>query len=188
VKFVKEFIWNPMSIGAIAPSSAALARTMVDGLNLRNAEAVLEYGPGTGAFTGHILRDIGPKTKFAAIELNSQFAAEFRLRYPKVSLFEDSVENARAICDSAGIAAVDCIVSGLPWATFPEKLQLRILDQMMKVLKPGGSFVTFGYLHAVALPPARKFARLLPRYFSSVSKSSAVWLNLPPAFAYRCHR
>lgn len=188
VKFLKEFISNPTSVGAIAPSSAGLAEAMVAGLDLQNAEAVLEYGPGTGAFTEYVLRGVGQQTKFAAIELNSRFAAEFRFRYPRVPLFEDSVANARKICDSAGIERVDCIISGLPWATFPSTLQIAILDEMMKVLKPNGSFVTFGYVHAVGLPPARKFAAILPRYFKTISKSSVVWLNLPPAFVYRCRR
>jgi phospholipid N-methyltransferase len=188
VKFLKEFISNPTSIGAIAPSSPALAQAMVAGLDLQSADAVLEYGPGTGAFTDHILRGLGPRARFAAIELNSRFAAEFRERYPRVSLFEDSVANARKICDSAGIGPVDCIVSGLPWATFPSALQVTILDEMMKVLKPGGRFVTFGYIHAVSLPPARRFAAVLPRYFQAISKSPVVWMNLPPAFVWRCRR
>jgi phospholipid N-methyltransferase len=86
------------------------------------------------------------------------------------------------------MGSVDCIVSGLPWAAFPAALQVKILDEMMLVLKPGGKFVTFAYLHGLPLPPARKFRALLPRYFTSVGKSPVVWLNLPPAFVYRCRR
>ena len=188
VKFLKEFIANPTAIGAVAPSSSYLARTIIDGIGLEAAEAVLEYGPGTGAFTQHILGKLGTGTKFAAVELNPEFATAFRGRYPRVQLFEDSVANARSICDQAGIQFVDCIISGLPWAAFPVSLQVKILDEMMRVLKPGGMFVTFAYVHGVPLPPARKFKALLPRYFTSVSKSPVVWLNLPPAFVYRCRR
>jgi len=165
-----------------------LARTMVEGLGLRTAEAVLEYGAGTGAFTGHILDQLKPTAKFAAIELNSGFAKIFKRRYPNVRIFQDTVTNARKICDTAGMASVDCIVSGLPWAVFPESMQVRCLEEMMRVLKPGGRFVTFAYLHSLPLPTARKFANLLPAYFTSVSKSPIVWLNVPPAFVYRCRR
>jgi phospholipid N-methyltransferase len=161
---------------------------MVEDLDLRRAEAVLEYGPGTGAFTEYILKEMTPSAKFAAIELNPQFAAAFRARHPRALLFEDSVENARAICDRAGIGAADCIVSGLPWAVFTLSMQKRFLDEMMRVLKPGGRFVTFGYVHALALPPAKRFAALLDGYFTTVSKSPIVWLNIPPAFVYRCRR
>src|SRR5215475_10538514 len=93
VKFIRQFITSPITTGAIAPSSSFLAREMVDGLDLSHAAAVLEYGPGTGVFTDYILRDLNPAAKFAAIELNSHFAAVFRMRHPGAALFEDSVEN-----------------------------------------------------------------------------------------------
>lgn len=94
----------------------------------------------------------------------------------------------KEICESAGIDSVDCIVSGLPWATFSKSLQVECLDEMMRILKPGGRFATFSYLHSGALAGSRRFARLLLEYFKTVSKSSAVWMNVPPAFVYRCRR
>lgn len=176
-------------VGAIAESSSYLARRIVEGLDLRNAKAVLEYGPGTGAVTDYILRDLNPRAKFVAIEVNSEFAHDFRRRHPGVDLVEDSVENVRSICDRAGIETADCIVSGLPWGGFPYAFQVKLMDKMMSVLKPGGSFVTFAYVHAAGLQPrGRRFATLLPRYFTTVAKSPVVWLNVPPAFVYRCRR
>jgi phospholipid N-methyltransferase len=161
---------------------------MVKGLGLASAEAVLEYGPGSGAFTRFILPELKPGARFAAIELNPQLVRLFKSRFPRVQVFQDTVANARAICEQAGIPSVDCIVSGLPWATFPAGLQKKCLDEMMRVLKPGGHFVTFSYVHALPLPPARRFASLLPHYFTEIEKSRVVWLNLPPAFVYRCRR
>jgi phospholipid N-methyltransferase len=161
---------------------------MVHEAGLSEAEAVLEYGPGTGAFTNYILQELGPQTKFAAIEINPQFAAVFRETHPNVTIVEDSVENVRAICDSLHIESVDSVISGLPWAFFSESMQRRFLDQMMHVLKPGGRFVTFGYVQGLALPAARRLAALLPTYFTSVKRSPVVWRNFPPAFVYRCRR
>jgi phosphatidylethanolamine/phosphatidyl-N-methylethanolamine N-methyltransferase len=189
VKLLKEFIADPEMVGAIAESSSYLARMLVEGLDLQNASAVLEYGPGTGVVTDYILRELNPRAKFAAIEVNAEFAAHFRARHPSVALYEDSVANARAICDQAGIEAADCIVSGLPWGGFPDSLQIKLMDEMMSVLKPGGRFVTFAYVHAAGLQPrARRFPMRLRQYFTSVSKSPIVWLNVPPAFVYRCRR
>jgi phosphatidylethanolamine/phosphatidyl-N-methylethanolamine N-methyltransferase len=161
---------------------------MIQHACLTDGDVVLEYGPGTGAFTDHILRELGPRSKFAAIEINPQFAAIFRAAHPGVPLFEDSAENVRAICDSMNIAVADCIISGLPWAFFSKSMQVRLLDQMMRVLKPGGRFLTFGYLQSLALPAARSLAVLLPNYFTSVFKSPIVWRNVPPAFVYCCRR
>ena len=188
MKFLKEFIARPGTTGAIAPSSEFLARMMLDDLALDAADAVLEYGPGTGAFTEHILRELKPDARYVAIELNPEFAQTFKSSFPRVALFQDSVANARAICDSAGIESADCIVCGLPWAAFSESIQTKFLDEMMRVLRPGGRFVTFAYLHGLPLPTAKRFATLLPNYFSRVVRSPVVWKNIPPAFVYRCRR
>jgi phospholipid N-methyltransferase len=161
---------------------------MIQQAGLANAEVVLEYGPGTGAFTDHIVREMPARSRLAAIEINPRLAAVFRTAHPGVPLFEDSVENVRAICDSMDVAMVDCIISGLPWALFSNSMQTTILNQMMRVLKPGGRFVTFGYVHSQALPAARHLAAALPTYFTAVSRSPVVWRNIPPAFVYRCVR
>jgi phosphatidylethanolamine/phosphatidyl-N-methylethanolamine N-methyltransferase len=187
-RFLTEFIQNPLGTGSLVPSSSGLARMMVQQAELGSADAVLEYGPGTGIFTEYILRELRPESKFAAIEINPRFAAIFRAAYPSIPLFEDSAENVCAICESMQIASVDCVVSGLPWAFFSKSMQIMCLDQMMRVLKPGGRFVTFGYLQSLALPAGRHLSSLLPTYFTTVSRSRTVWFNLPPAFVYRCRR
>ena len=63
--FLREFIARPATTGAIAPSSRFLAQAMVEEIELHTAEAVLEYGPGTGVFTEFILRELRPGAKFA---------------------------------------------------------------------------------------------------------------------------
>jgi len=187
-RFLREFLAQPMATGAIVPSSDALGKAIVGNLNLSNAKAVVEYGPGTGAFTTYVLQALDHDARFIAIEINPRLAEMFRKQHPDVQIFQDSVANARDICDTAGIAQVDCIVSGLPWASFQESMQVEFLDEMMRVLKPGGQFVTFAYVHGLILPPGRRFSRILPRYFSSISKSPVVWRNFPPAFVYSCTR
>lgn len=185
-RFLGEFLLHPAKTGAITPSSQSLARTMVEWIDLPKARTVVEYGPGTGAFTGFILKRMPADSRFVAIELNSRLAELFRLRYPDLTLVEDSVANVGAICRGLGIESVDCIVCGLPWASFPESLQILLLNRMMEVLSEHGQFVTFAYLQGLLLPAGRRFAELLPRYFSHVSRSRTVWLNLPPAFVYQC--
>jgi phosphatidylethanolamine/phosphatidyl-N-methylethanolamine N-methyltransferase len=183
-----EFLLHPTRTGAIAPSSQFLARTMVEWIDLPRAQTVFEYGPGTGVFTSHILQRMTSGSRFVAIELNNRLADIFRQRHPGVILIEDSVTNIEAICRRLGIDEVDCIVCGLPWASFPESLQTTILDRMRSVMSPHGQFVTFAYLQGLLLPPGRRFARILPDYFRHVSRSRVVWRNLPPAFVYQCQR
>ncbi len=183
--FIGQFIEEPRVIGAVAPSSSRMARLMLEGLDLANASAVLEYGPGTGAFTVEILRRLGPRTRFVAIEVNPRMAAMMRHRFPHVRLLEESVENARSICDGEGIASADVIVSGLPWTMFDEALQRRILDGVKAVLRPGGVFVTFAYTFTAMMPAGRRFVRLMREYFPRVERSRIEWRNIPPAAVLR---
>lgn len=187
-RFLKAFVARPAATGAVAPSSVFLAKRMVKSVKLDQAKTVVEYGPGTGSFTSRIVKSLGEDAKFFAVELNPEFAQALRKRLPGVVVHADDVCNIRAICDREGVEQVCCIVSGLPWAAFPEKLQDDILNSMMTVLKPGGEFVTFAYLHGLLLPAGRRFREKLGHYFSRVELTRPVWLNLPPALCYKCTR
>lgn len=185
-RFIKEFITNPFVIGAVAPSSSHLARKMMEDVDLRSAKAVVEFGPGTGAFTDHILPRVPEGCRYFAIELNRTMARIWSSRHPGVKLHRDSVANVDTLCKQEGIEAVDVIFSGLPWASFDDDLQERVLDATLRVLRPGGQLITFGYRVGTFLPKGRRFYKRLPSYFSSVQRSEYVWRNLPPAFVVRC--
>ncbi len=187
-RFLREYFLRPGTIGAVMPSSKSLAEEMISWLELDAATAILEYGPGTGPFTEALLPRLPPACRFVMIELNPVFAELLREKFPGRTIVQDSVARARTICDQHGIGFADSIVSGLPWASFPAALQQECLDAMMTVLRPGGQFVTFAYLPAMVTPAARRFRRMLGRYFSTVSTSRTIWENLPPAFVYRCRR
>lgn len=187
-RFLREFFTQPAVVGAIAPSSRGLTRKMVEWIDWPQARHVIEYGPGTGVFTGQILAEMQPGTKFFAIELSSSFVSLLAQSYPQARVHQDSVANVKAICEREGMPQVDAILSGLPWAAFSSADQTAYMDAMMTVLRPGGQFVTFAYLQGLLLPAGRRFKQQLHRYFSHVERSSTAWANLPPAFVYRCRR
>jgi phosphatidylethanolamine/phosphatidyl-N-methylethanolamine N-methyltransferase len=187
LSFFLEFLRHPFATGAIAPSSRFLARAMVTDMDLGNASVVVEYGPGTGAFTGAILQELKPGARYFAVEQNAAMVAHFRKRFPHVQVFENSVADMEAIVRAAGSGPVDCILCGLPWASFGDELQDRLLGATLSVLREGGRFATFAYVHgALLLPSGRSFGRKLARLFSATTRSRTVWRNLPPAFVYRC--
>ena len=161
---------------------------MVEGLDLGRAQAVAEFGPGTGVFTDAIVPLLGKQTAFVAIELNKALADAFRLRHPRVALVNDSVEHVARITRERGMGRLDAIISGLPWASFPDELQDRILAGALETLRPGGQFVTFGYHIGTWLKQGRSFYGKLPKLFARVERSGVVWRNVPPAFVVRCTR
>jgi phospholipid N-methyltransferase len=186
--FIKEFVSQPLVIGAVAPSSRFLARKMLEGAALDEASAVVEYGPGTGAFTDHILAALPEECRYLAIELNPSMARLWRERHPGRTLYRNSVANVERLCKREGIdeGGVDLIFSGLPWASFPDELQEQVLEATLRVLRPGGQLITFGYRVGTWLPKGKRFYQRLPRYFADVQRSEWEWRNLPPAFVVRC--
>jgi phosphatidylethanolamine/phosphatidyl-N-methylethanolamine N-methyltransferase len=188
IEFIKAFATNPTRVGAIAPSSQQLAKTMTGWLDWKNLETVVEFGPGTGVFTEHILNQVSPSQKFFAIEINPTLVAGLRERFPALTVYEGSVEAVEQYCAEQDIAQIDAIVCGLPWAAFSDEMQSQFLESMLRMLKPGGQFTTFAYLQGLLLPAGQRFKHKLREHFSEVALSRTVWRNLPPAFAYRCRR
>lgn len=184
--FLKQFINQPTSIGAIAPSSSRLAKRMIEWVEWDSHSVVVEFGAGSGAITSHILDRISHRHNFFAIEINPDFVKGLKDKFPNLKIHEDSVENVAALCAKEQVDSVDAVISGLPWAAFPGEMQDKFLDAMISVLKPGGQFTTFAYLQGLALPAGQRFKSRLKNHFSVVEKSKVTWRNLPPAFTYQC--
>ncbi|MBK5256278.1 MAG: methyltransferase domain-containing protein [Vicinamibacteria bacterium] len=187
-KFLAAFAKRPFDTGSITPSSAWLAQAMVEGMELPDADTVVELGPGTGVFTRVIEGQLRPEARFLCFEINRDMAKALSDRFPGVQVVNDSVEHLDRHLQAAGRKSVDSAISGLPWAAFSPERQATLLDATVNALRPGGRFATFAYSHAAWMPPGRRFRELLDSRFSCVETSAVVWRNVPPAFVYRCRK
>ncbi len=167
-RFISELVCHPKSVGALSPSGPNLARHLASSVDWAHTSTVIEYGPGTGAITEQIVAQLPPETRFLAIEISSRFADILRSRFPGICICEGSVGKVKHHCAAHGVEQVDAIVSGLPWAVFSDEDQTEYLDATMQVLRPGGQFITFGYLQGLVLPAAHRFRKKLQGYFSEV--------------------
>jgi phospholipid N-methyltransferase len=183
-EFFKEFVIYPKITGAITPSSERLSELITNIANLQEAESVIEFGSGTGVFTEKILQKLPPKANFIAIESNANFVAATKLRCPQVNICHDNAIRVKKILQIHGLSSCDCIISGLPWASFNKEFQNKLLDTVFEILSPGGKFVTFAYLHGLMLTGGMNFRNKVQSYFSKVTTTKPVWLNTPPAFVY----
>ena len=182
--FLAEFVRHPLTVGAIAPSSAALAERVAAPVSRTGAPVVIELGPGTGAFTSRINRRLAPGGQHVAVEINPRFADRLVRRYPEVDVRQ---ADAAALAE-LNLPPADAVISGLPWAVFTPDRQDAILDAIRDVLADGGAFTTFTYVHAAWTPPARRLRAALRARFEEVVPSRTVWSNLPPAFVYHARR
>ncbi|RME95661.1 MAG: methyltransferase domain-containing protein [Verrucomicrobia bacterium] len=187
-RFLRAFLRSPGTVGAVWPSSSHLAGRMLEGHPLETARTVVELGPGTGAFTRHVVPRLGRETLFLAIELDAEVARRLEAAFPRVRVVNDSATRLEAILQSHGASRADSIISGIPWAAMPAALQREILTQVARVLAPEGRFSTFAYVQSPYTRKGAACARLLRELFGEVRRSPVVWRNLPPAFVYHCTR
>ncbi|MFH1589299.1 MAG: methyltransferase domain-containing protein [archaeon] len=188
MNFFKQFLKIPLETGAIASSSKGLSELITDRASLANKKCVVELGSGSGVFTNEITRKISDECVFFCLEINHEFVKETKKNCPSAIVYHASakdinrylLENERANCD--------CIISGLPWAVFNQKLQEELLHSAYDSLEEGGEFLTFAYLQGLFLPTGIRFKKLLNNKFKRVERTKIIWNNLPPAFVYHCRK
>jgi phospholipid N-methyltransferase len=184
IQFLNHFLRSPSITGAVAPSSNQLADIITDVAQLHTAQMIIEFGPGTGVFTEKILEKKLETAKFFAIEINPDFVTATKLRCPGIDVYHDSAVHSRPYLEKYGVRHCDRILCGLPWASFPEKLQDDLLATIVDMLQEEGMFLTFAYLQGLVLPAGWRFRKKLYATFSHVHTTPIAWRNIPPAFVY----
>lgn len=182
--FFREFLGNWKTTGAVAPSSPALARRMVEAAGIGRAGHILELGPGTGAITAKVREAMPQGARYLGLDLNPNFVRELRPKFPGMHFEAVPAQDFEYGGFLGSEGQFDAIVSGLPWTAFPEPLQLSILDTVLPHLRPGGVLATFAYAGLHLLPSGRRFRGLLRGRCRRLELTPTVWGNLPPAFVY----
>src|SRR5258708_38401787 len=143
VEFFQAFIREPASVGALSPSSRALALAMIEGFALHRADTIVELGAGTGAFTGPILERIGKNTSFFAMELDRIHARGLKRRFPGLTVYNDSAERLTEYLALQQKQNANYIVSGLPYANIAPDIQDRLMEAVLGSLAPTAISTTF---------------------------------------------
>ncbi|WP_336882880.1 class I SAM-dependent methyltransferase [Priestia koreensis] len=181
LQFVGEYIKHPRVVGAVMPSSKALAKQMIRTMPFQDVRCIIEYGPGTGVFTEEIIRRKASRTIFLVIETNPQFHAILKEKYQNIKnvhIIHGSAEHVNEYVEKYEIEAVDYIVSGLPFTSLPVSVSEKILTATVPVLGDEGNFITFQY--------SKIKRQYFKAYFQTLS-CKRVWLNVPPAYVFTCH-
>ena len=173
MRFIRTWFENPLSTGAVMPSSKALARTMASYVDPQSTGPVIELGPGTGPVTEALVqRGVDPK-RLILVEFDPDFCRLLRTRYPAATVVQgDAYRLKRLLGDTVRDPAA-AMVSGLPLVTKPLRTRLRLISDALGLLAPGAPFIQFTY---AMVPP-------IPKGLSGITAkaSDLIWLNLPPA-------
>jgi phospholipid N-methyltransferase len=117
--FFLQFLSNPKGVGAIVPTSNAAVDGLLRHVDWETCRLFVEYGPGTGAFTRHVLERAHPDARIIAIDPNPRFVDHLRhsLFDPRLTVVQGSAADVEDILAAHGGEKADYILSGLPFST-----------------------------------------------------------------------
>lgn len=179
VDFLRAWLRDPRSIGAVTPSGPALARLMTMHVSTLGGP-VIELGPGTGVLTRALLaRGVLPH-RLALIEADPHFAEALSRRYPQTTILRMDAAQLGNTDPLFGEERACAVVSGLPLLSMPAAQVAAIVQGVFeRQLAAEGSFYQFTYGLRCPLPAA-----LLQRLNLQAHRVGSALLNLPPAAVY----
>jgi phosphatidylethanolamine/phosphatidyl-N-methylethanolamine N-methyltransferase len=172
LRFLRALIARPKHVGAVAPSSQALARAIARQIDPARPGPILELGPGTGVITAALLeRGLAPE-RVTVVEYDSQFAAAIAARFHGVHVIEGDAFDLIRTLGPRRAERFAGIVSGIPLLNFPMPRRRAYVESLTERLAPGASLIQFSYgMHVPAAAPSGH----------RVTCAALVWANLPPA-------
>ncbi len=171
LRFLRALISRPKNIGALLPSSPALAHAIARQIH-PHAGPVLEIGAGTGVVSEALLVRGVPAERLTLLEYDPDLTRHLRTRFPRVHVIEGDAFDLTHSLGPRYAAPFGAIVSGLPLLNHPPARRRAFIEGVMGRLLPGAPFVQFSYGGRPPVPAP-------PGY--SVIRAAMVLANIPPA-------
>lgn len=183
--FFRQWLKDPVSVSSISPSSAHLARRMLNELPA-DARRVVELGAGTGVFTSALLEHGIRAEDLLVVELNPALVDLLRQNFPEARVVHGDAREAPRLAREAGFlddGPADAVFSGLGMLAMNQQAQREVLEAAFELTRDGGSFIQFTYGHTNPVSPV-----VLAELGLHVRRGELAWRNLPPATVFVFNR
>jgi phospholipid N-methyltransferase len=149
--FAKNFLQHPKMLGSLIPSSRFLIDRLLSRVDWKRARTIVEYGPGVGTITAHILSRMSPDARLVVFEMNEDFVRYLSRAFPdpRLHVVHGSAENVQRELDRLKLDGADYIISGIPYTTMPVALREKIMRESREALNPGGAALVYQFTRAV---------------------------------------
>lgn len=178
--FLRSILDDPRRVGAVMPSSSALARQMAKHVRLRPGQVVVELGAGTGVVTKALLEAGVPRDRLFVVELDGRLADYIAQRFPGISVINGDAARIGDFLPPHLVGQVSTVISSLPLRPMPPDLQRRIVDAAFAVMPEDGALIQYTYPTGSPLP-AESFGLV-------AENLGRIWFNVPPAAVWRFTR
>jgi phosphatidylethanolamine/phosphatidyl-N-methylethanolamine N-methyltransferase len=176
--FLRRFVASPSTIGAIAPSSAALARAIAAQLVFARPGPILELGPGTGSITREILNRGVHSNQLTAVEYDVDLAGAVAMQFPGLRVLRGDVFDLKTVLANAVPDLFTAVISSIPLLSHPMRKRLALLWSAATFMQEGAPFIQFSYRLTPPVPRSSAIA---------VRRAAFVWKNIPPATVWVYH-
>ncbi|MEK7074298.1 MAG: methyltransferase domain-containing protein [Patescibacteria group bacterium] len=142
--FIKTFM-RDIKVAAFAPTSRHAIDRMLHYVP-KDAQTVVEYGPGDGVITKPLLERLPANAQIIAIERNGDFVRELaHINDPRLSVKQGDALLVAEYLQEAGINKLDVAISGIPFSFLNPTQRERIVAQTHAALSPNGVFIIYQF-------------------------------------------
>ena len=184
IDFLKTAI-RDRNVGAMTATSPVAVRSFCKVIPRDRPQVVVEYGPGNGAFTRHLVSRLHPGSTVIAIELNGQFVEQLHRRHERwervahrkdrdlaeLRIVEGDACDVSDILADCGHTRCDFALSGIPFTYIPHEVRRSIVAATHAALTDTGTFLVYQYTYRMKPYLQERFADV------TVDRSFA---NIPP--------
>lgn len=172
--FLVGFIKHPVMVGSVIPSSKMLIDKMLAPVDWSRCKVFVEYGPGVGTFTEHVLQRMAPDATLIAIDTNEDFTKYLTRKFADSRLMAvtGSAADVQDIMKECGFEQADYVLSGLPFSTLPPGVGPAIAEATAAAIRPGGAFLVYQFS-----PKVREY---MEPHFERIERGFEL-VNIPPA-------
>lgn len=174
--FLRRWLANPLQMGSVVPSSAALCRRIAAQVRLAPGECVLELGAGTGVVSQALLAQGLAPGRLTVLEIVPAMAEHLRATLRGVEVIAGDARELPALLPPSRHGRIGTVICGIPLVLLRLAEQRRF-TAAMEAVAPGRGFLHYSYCATSPLPH-RKLGLAARR---------EAWtpLNLPPASVWR---
>lgn len=172
-KFFLSYLKAPRLVGAIAPSSAFLAKALCQ--HARGARHLIELGAGTGAITQY-LREEFPRATLVVVERDAPMAAALQRRFGKGIVVADAIQARKDLF--IDIPEQSVVVSSLPFRSFPETVAAPVITLLRDFLLESPKRRLVQYTYGQRVPFSS------PHRALAWKRKELILRNVPPAWVW----